>query len=451
MKKILALLLTAVMVFCMAPAAALAADAPVEITAETYANSGSVALGGGRNYKILADEDVLIDEGQTWTVCEGSELFVYGNLDIKGTLIVDGYVTCIGSGTLTAKCWEESANAYAYGKIVNPRNVCGNESETEKHYFAEVHIPSPDAYAGFNDPAHKLSVKYLCSVTGSHSDYTYSDLYYPYLENPQSPIKWFFADVYTSPDYDPATGMLKVYLNQYLFLHFDFTDNAGKVLKQYDGNRMSIYLNRVRVDSDQGICSRWIDSAGSVEFIPTVLAKAGGTYNVWKDAYFLRQERIYLPNGQGYSTFGLDGEISADDQTIRLNYGDHFRFRVTIDDAYSDSAYSVYLVQSYQWKERNHEDTLDALLEEVYIDEDGNPQHFVWKFEPAKDGEQQKIYIDQYGIYHISSVDDEYTIVVSGVVSNETLSFAGNLMDTIRNLLNAIKQFFERVKQMLGL
>ena len=90
-------------------------------------------------------------------------------------------------------------------------------------------------------------------------------------------------------------------------------------------------------------------------------------------------------------------------------------------------------------------------VDEVYIDDNGQPQHFAWKFEDFRDGEQQKAYIDSYGVYHIASVDDEYTIVVSGVASNEAISLSANIMDTIRNLLNAIKQFFERIRQMLGM
>ena len=43
------------------------------------------------------------------------------------------------------------------------------------------------------------------------------------------------------------------------------------------------------------------------------------------------------------------------------------------------------------------------------------------------------------------------TVVVTGVASNEVISVSANMIDTIRNLLNAIKQFFARVKQMLGL
>ena len=39
--------------------------------------------------------------------------------------------------------------------------------------------------------------------------------------------------------------------------------------------------------------------------------------------------------------------------------------------------------------------------------------------------------------------------MVSGVVSNDTLSLAGGVMDTIRNLINALKQLFEKIMQLL--
>ena len=105
----------------------------------------------------------------------------------------------------------------------------------------------------------------------------------------------------------------------------------------------------------------------------------------------------------------------------------------------------------YRWNQRNYEDVLPNLVDEIYIDDNGKPQHFVWKFEEQKDGAQQKAYVDSYGVYHIAQVDDEYTIVVTGVASNDAISLSANIMDTIRNLLNAIKQFFERIRQMLGL
>ena len=452
MKKILSVLLAAVMFFGMVPAAVLAAGAdPVQITAETYADHTSVALGGNMDYKIMPGERVLIDEGVTWTVGEGSNLFVYGYLDVKGVLIVKGSVTAIGAGEVTAKCWKESGStAYSRGTIRNPERICGDEDAQTHHYFAEVAMPALSKYPGFTDQSHRLRVRYLCSETGGEYDYVYSDVFYPELENPEVPEpKWYFTTVYANPNEDV---ILKARLNQYLFLYFDFVDNQGKVLKKYDGNRMTAIFNGAATGSVQGVCTKWIDRPYAVELLPTAVANGTGmTYNVWKDSYFLRQERIYIPTGSGYAAYGVNGEISATDQTVRLNYGDEFKFRVAIDDKYSDSAYSVYLVQGYKWNERNHEGTLESLVDEIYIDEDGNPQHFVWKFEDYQDGAQQKAYIDQYGIYHIASVEDEYTIMVTGVVSNETLSTIANIMDTIRNLLNAIKQFFERVKQMLGL
>ena len=83
-----------------------------------------------------------------------------------------------------------------------------------------------------------------------------------------------------------------------------------------------------------------IDTAGDVDSFPLPWLRR--VLQRGRTATF-RQERIYIPTGKGYSTYGVNGEISADDQTVRLNYGDEFRFRV-IDDKYSDSAYAVYLV-----------------------------------------------------------------------------------------------------------
>ena len=452
MKKIIAVLLAAVMAVGILPIAALAAD-PIEITAETYADNSSVTLGGNRSYKLLAGNTAVIKEGDTWTVEAGSTLIVYGELDIKGTLVVNGNVRGVDDGKVVAKCWTDDSGAtYKHCTIENVRNICGNETNSEKRYFAEVHMPALSQYPGFTDPAHQLRVRYLSSATGSEYDYIYSDVYYPYLENPEeSEPRWYFADVYTSPDYNPATGMLTVPLNQYLFLYFDFL-NDGAVAKKYDGSRMTVYFNKNRADAAKGVCTHLMDRSGAMEFRPTVIAnQINAAYNVWKDSYFLRQERIYIPSGNGYTTFGVNGEISANDQTVRLNYGEEFTFRVTIDSAYSDSAYAVYLVRGYKWNERNHEDTLENMVDEVYVDEYGELQHFVWKFEDYHEGEQQKVYIDSNGIYHIASVEDEYTIMVTGVVSNETLSLVGNVMDTIRNLINALKQLFDRVRMMLGL
>ena len=417
----------------------------------TYGDAAVVSFGGGREHVLAAGDDVVIGETASWTVAEGSSLFVYGHLEIKGTLTANGYVTAIDSGDVLARCWKDG-DTFKHATVLKSENVCGNETQENKRYFVEVHMPELPLDGGFSDVDHLLSVKYLTSRTGSEYDYLSSDLYYERVMNEQAvnqTPKWYFADVYSSGDYDPSTGMLKMPMNQYLFLKFDFTVN-GRPAKKYDGDRMAILFDRVPTESVQGVCSRRITSPGVIEYIPAVLAGvSGANYQVWKDSYFLRQERIYIPAGNGYSAFGVNGEVSAADQTVWLDYGEEFTFRVNIDSDYSDSACNVYLVQGYKWNERNHEDTLEALVDEVYIDDDGNPQHYVWKFEPYQDGANQKVYVDSYGIYHIASVDDEYTIMVTGVVSNETLSVVGNVMDTIRNLINSLRQLFEKIMQLL--
>ena len=515
MKKILSVLLAAVMVFGLFPAAALAAGETVTVEEDTYGDASPVTLGsmnqyvipagttvtvaegkkwtiskgasltvkgtfnvlgkldvngglsheedgqivfgpeaevtfgGGRSHTLPAGDTVVVGENASWTVAEGSSLYVYGHLEIRGTLTANGYVTAYDNGDVLAKCWKDG-DAFRYARIYNAANLCSNETAENKRYFAEVHMPELPLGGGFNDAEHKLGVKYLTSRTGSEFDYLSSDLYYETLESPDvTAPKWYFADVYTSGNYDASTGMLKVPMNQYLFLKFDFTVN-GRSTRKYDGNRMAILFNRVPTESAQGVCARKITAPGVIEYIPAVLVGvSGANYQVWKDSYFLRQERIYIPAGKGYTAFGVNGEASATDQTIWLDYGEEFKFRVNIDSDYSDSAVSVYLVQGYKWNERNHEDTLDTLVDEVYIDDDGNPQHFVWKFEPYRDGANQKVYVDSYGVYHIPDVDDEYTIMVTGVVSNETLSLVGNVMDTIRNLINSLKQLFEKIMQLL--
>lgn len=459
MKKILAVLLAVVMTVGILPVAVFAA-APTEITATTYADDASVVLGNG-NYIIPEGETVQIGYERTWTVNEGTTLTVYGKLEIKGTLTVNGIVTGAGNtdgkGIVVVKCWAEGL-AHRCGVVVNSQNIRGNESGNAKRYFAEVYIPKKQSYDGFAEEDHSLRVKYLTSRTGSDSDYLYSDLYienlaYLHDENVVETPKWYFADVYANDNtnYDDDTGILTVPLNQYLFLHFDFLDH-GTLSKKYDGNRMAIKFNGVVVDSVQGVCTQLIASAGVIEYWPAEIARANGaSYNSWKDSYFLRQERIYIPSGTGYTAYGVNGEISGNDQTVRLNYGDEFKFRVKIDSSYSDSAYAVYLVQGYQWDSRNYEDSMDMLVDATRVDDNGNLVHYVWKFEPGNAGANRNAYVDELGVYHIAHVEDEYTIVVTGVVSNEVLSFSANLMDTIRNLLNAIKQFFDRVKQMLGL
>ena len=439
MKKLFSLFLAVIFAVGILPVAALAANGDyVEITAATYADSASVALGGGQDYKIGPDETVVIEDGHTWTVSEGSTLYVYGQLEIKGTLVVNGYVTGLEGGTVTAKCWYDSG-AYKHCTIINGRNICGNETNSAKRYFAEVHMPEQPLTGGFAESggAPRLKVTYYCSTTGSPNDYLREGV--------------SFVDVYTSTDYNGTTGMLTVPLNQYLFLHFDFLIN-GEITKKYDGNRVAIRFNDVACKSQQGVCARLIDTSGVVEYFPEALVDTAGTsFNVWKDSYFARQERIYIPSGTGYSVYGIGGEASATDQTVRLNYGDEFKFRVTIDSDYSDSVYQVYLVQGYQWNERNHNGTVEELLDEVYVDDQGISHNFAWRFDPAESGDGRNVYVDSYGVYHIASVEDEYTIIVKGVVSNETLSLSANVMDTIRNLINAIKQFFERIKMMFGL
>ena len=141
-------------------------------------------------------------------------------------------------------------------------------------------------------------------------------------------------------------------------------------------------------------------------------------------AVFLNTYRIDLPNKEGYTVYGREGEVGATDQTVYLKYGKPFSFRVEIDPAYDKSPYKVYIVSGYGW---TNMDT-DTILKDL---------------QPAQP--------DSDGYYTIPSVESDYTVFVIGVIENATVEKVGGIFEQVKSIFEMIRKFFAQFLAMFGI
>lgn len=194
-------------------------------------------------------------------------------------------------------------------------------------------------------------------------------------------------------------------LNDYLYIKAEIKED-NPVKDKYDDARLKVYFNEVEVPYTQGVHRTAVQTGSVVSY----------SYFT-KDSDYYTMKKISLPTGEGYEVIGRDCEANAEG-AVELKYGQPFSFRVEIDEAYDMSSYEVYIYNGYGWTNLD----LSVMLNEM---------------EPAK--------ADEYGYYNIPSVEGDYTVQVIGVTKNETITLIGNILETLRNVFNMIKEFFESI------
>ena len=462
MKKILSILLAVMMLLSMASFTVFAAETPA--FQRNFDGNGEMSIAG--EYEVKANTSALIAEGQTLYLDPGAVLNVYGELIVDGMIVSRGGDLIVKYDTANKKpgVLLHSENVYNSSPVLTTEEwySMNPEGTHSAHCFAEIFFPSrtDPVYSGLvTNDEHIFSPRYMWSATGS----SYEDVYEKGDGDPAHPaVNKFNTETPSEPTivrnvYSSINGsaaVIAVPLNQYLFAQSYITDATGAKSKKYDSTVISMYLENVAMDHYGAMNRAKITTAGAVSYKMRKVINTTGAVRIdyvkWdNDDDFLSTFRIYLPTGTGYSVFGrLDdssaGVISADGQTVRLKYGRPFEFRLQIDEKYSQSDYHVYLIKTYAWNDDVYTDA--SFAEMAAAQKDLEPEmRFVWDFDDLPSDGVPGLSVDAHGYYHIDSVTDEYTVFVTGVAENETIEFAGGLMETLRNIFDAFKRFFEMI------
>lgn len=436
MKKVLSVVLCAIMIFCCIPFASFAdTPAPAELTADVLTEN-NYSING--SYSVPSGKKLTIPSGTTLTLEPGARVEVYGQLNVNGEIVSTG-------GILVSKCWY--SNGWQHGVITNGNKLWSKV--TGEHFFADVVFDGlPADY--INDEHYVSEAVWTRSTHGS---------IYEYLEAGNAEIdtekNTVIAYHFPNPIWNglniasmgivTATGENAVViaeqipLNQYLFFRMKMVGaNGADKYNTYEALKFN--FNKVPVKWEQGVCAVLIDSAGVIEC---------ASPKTWNENKYLKSERIYLPSGSGYRIYGENGEASENDQTVSLKYGQEFRFRLELDKEYDNSDYKVYCVNTYQWNDDRYATPVNEIAT-PRGDWGGSSIRAVC----FNDGESVPgFYVDDYGVYHISAENmiTECSIVVIGVAKNETINFAGKIVEMLKNIFATIRGFFESFFSAFGL
>ncbi len=388
MKKVLSVILCAVMVLCCFPIAVFAADSDhsFEVSAN-FTEPNQLTTG---EYVIKENVTMTVPAGMTLYIPTGASLRVEKNaiLDVQGNIRIIGGGKLYVEGTLkggSKVICEEENSAFVSLYFISLKNANLLENIDNIAFFTS------------DDPA--ANVEFNWFDTNGNFD--------------TNKVELVYNDAQKTGD-DPVEKTVE--LNSYIFFKVKFKDTypngdpipAKELAKVYDEGKFMLLLNDIRIPYSQGCCSVQMSAGGTV------------TYSQWNnDIDFYKDYKVYLPTGEGYEVLGNWGETSADG-TVTLRYGTMFSFYVEIDEAYDMSNYEVYIYNGYGFTDLD----VSTILKDIA---------------PAVPNE--------YGYYNFE-VTGETTIYVVGVVKNSTINLVGNIVDTIRNIFNMLKEFFENLFSM---
>ena len=370
MKKTLSVFLALCMIFAFVPFFAFA-EGTAEVLTQDQLPEIDYALRSGHDYVIESGSTITIPADKTLQVSNGATLYVAPNatLTLMGGCIVHQQGSLKVDGNLT-----NADKITTYGEAV-----------------AKITFPSLET-AGLLG---KLEVSYASSYSGS----AYDDLEPGTLS-------------YTKVDCDYTAQEVYVPLNQTLYIVAHIVEPVADRDK-FDDSLMKVRLKGVEIPYTQGNHHTLLTTAGDI------------SYSQWtNDNDFLNTYKIDLPNKEGVSVYGREGEVGSTDTTVYIKYGKPFSFRVDLDDAYSKSPIEVYIVAGYGW---TNMDTSTILAD----------------LEPAKP--------DADGYYTIPSVQSDYTVFVMGVIANETVEKVGGIFEQVKSIFEMIKKFFAQFLALFGI
>lgn len=229
---------------------------------------------------------------------------------------------------------------------------------------------------------------------------------------------------------DDAGQNVYVPLNQYLYIKAEIISEVPANIKddpvlmaewlkakKWDDAKMNVYLNRVNVPYAAEAHMVQAVSAGNI------------TYSAWTDPdKFLKDCRILLNAGTGYTVYGRDGE----EGTAVVKWGMPFSFRVEFDEDYqmSSTTADVYIYDGYGVVSYNNDPTGV-----------NNVNAYTLEAKP-----------DASGYYTIPAVKGDYTIYVNMLaIPDEKVTQIGGILQTVRSVFEMIINFFRQIANMFGI
>lgn len=365
MKKVLSVVLAAIMIICSFTVAGFAYDRQEMFTSSAnFANSNQLESGC----------EYIIPNGITMTVPSGLTLYLPTESALKveegGKLIVNGDLILYGTASLTVD-----------GEIVGGKKVKFDKDASGE---AKVQVRYPAlADLGLTGKITNLEFFTADSTTADLTDNS----------------TW---EKISGSDFNADGSSFYVPLNNCFFVKVTF--NESSEFPKYDPALFKVYINGLGLSYNSGYYSTTLSAGGDLDF------------SDWtNDSDFYRTFKIQLPSGEGYEVEGRDYEVSSDG-TVYLKYGTTFAFKVNVDEDYDMSDISVYVYNGYGF--------LNYPVDETNYD--------ALEMQP-----------DEYGYYIINPVLTDYSVSVVGVVKNSTINLISNIVETIRNIFNMIKEFFE--------
>lgn len=392
MKKVISVILAAVMMACLFPYAVFAYGSQ-----HTYSASGEFSLAE----PLQSNVEYIIPSGVTMKVPAGITMYIPANcqLTVKegGTLDVTGSLVILEGGRL-----------WCAGDIDHSDNVkLDNDGAV-----AVVQFRFPDLNSNAIRLADKIVVRIAYDDDGV-------------LRETDVPTTGASYDIPLNADVRICAHILE-----------DNEKDASKPLRdKYDDSLLKLKLKNVNLAYVAGYYYK-TNQPASVKTVPDtgyfgITATTGGTigYAKWtNDSDFLTTKKIILPSAEGYECVSRNPVNKTADGVIVVKYGDPFSFRVELDEAYDMSNYEVYINNGYGWLNLN----TDA----------DDPESLSFTNIAAKR--------DEYGYYNIPAVTGDITVTVTGVMKNETITLIGNLIETFRNIFNMLKEFFQSMKDLFG-
>lgn len=322
-------------------------------------------------YSLPADE--VWESGNTYVVKSGSTFVVPSgrtlNVPLNSTLTVEEGAHFVVNGQLNV-----SGEMFVYGKLTGTNITGAGNIQCEVRFPA---LADPN-----NNLADKISVAYYLSKTADQ----YGD------------VNVAISD-YTLVKTDGEKVLVPY--NTYIYVRVLISEAPGE--DRYDDTLYPVFHNSSRVGFAQNACPILVTTAGDI------------SYGSWKkDNTYYNSYTIELPEGEGYTVYGRNGEYG----TITLKHGQSFSFRVELEEDYDQSAVQIYVYNGSGWTSLEKDELLAGI-------------------KPAVP--------DAEGYYTINSITGDYSIFVEGVMPNEVMDIFAQIFNIFQQIWKAIMDIFETI------
>lgn len=319
-----------------------------------FTNNTDYVIRSGCTFVIPSGLHLAVPVTSTLTVEEGAALYINGSLNVMG-------------------------EAHIYGKLD------ATESGLTGQQNVLCYVSFPDLTGSLL--AEKIQVK--CYKSNESEDY--GDINVSF-DN--------YLSVYSNGTVQSYnSNLLPVPYNTFLYIRVFINEAQGE--DRYDDKLVVVKCNGVAIPFAQNGCPIQVTTGSEITF--------GNWVN---DSAYYNTYIVELPEGEGYTVYGRNGEIGK----VTLKYGQSFSFRVELEEEFNKSDYAVYVYNGLGFTNLDKDDLLEGI-------------------EPAV--------ADAEGYYTIDSVTGNYSISVQGVVSNQ-------MLDIFSQVFNVLKQVWETVMQIFN-